>query len=222
MTAEKPSTTQKPGAVDYATERVKVSKKLDPRVKRTRAMLREALIELIAERGFDNLSVQDIASRAILNRATFYLHYRDKYDLLTRSMDDVYEELIAAQAAPEAGNRDMALSNMTLLFTHTSENAAFYRVMLSADAPGAFRARIETLLAGLIQHRIDQLTGGEPAMPRELTIRYIAAAHVGALIWWLEMGMPHPPAVMAEYLLRLTLSGPYRALGFDPDPLGFT
>lgn len=56
----------------------------DLRVRRTRKMLMQALIELTIEKGFAALTVQDIADRAMINRATFYRHYLDKYSLLDK------------------------------------------------------------------------------------------------------------------------------------------
>jgi AcrR family transcriptional regulator len=53
----------------------------DPRVRRTRKLLQDALLELLAEKSFDAITVQDIADRSTINRATFYTHYVDKYDL---------------------------------------------------------------------------------------------------------------------------------------------
>jgi AcrR family transcriptional regulator len=53
----------------------------DPRVKRTRKLLQDALLELLAEKSFDAITVQDIAERSTINRATFYAHYVDKYAL---------------------------------------------------------------------------------------------------------------------------------------------
>jgi AcrR family transcriptional regulator len=55
--------------------------KADPRVKRTRKLLQDALMELLAEKSFDAITVQDIADRSTINRATFYAHYVDKYEL---------------------------------------------------------------------------------------------------------------------------------------------
>lgn len=60
--------------------------KLDPRVKRTRQLLERAFLEVAAEKGFQAVSVQDIAERAGVNRATFYAHFTDKYDLLDYSV----------------------------------------------------------------------------------------------------------------------------------------
>ena len=53
----------------------------DPRVKRTRKLLQDALLELLTEKNFDAITVQDIAERSTINRATFYAHFADKYAL---------------------------------------------------------------------------------------------------------------------------------------------
>jgi AcrR family transcriptional regulator len=55
---------------------------LDPRIRRTRLLLQDALVRLLQKKGFDEISVHDIAEEATINRATFYAHYPDKYALL--------------------------------------------------------------------------------------------------------------------------------------------
>jgi len=61
----------------------------DPRVKRTRQLLQQALMDLLREKGFQAITVQDIAERATLNRATFYAHFTDKYDLIDNVMREI-------------------------------------------------------------------------------------------------------------------------------------
>ena len=68
--------------------------KLDPRVKRTRQMLEQAFVSLLAEKGFDAVSVQDITARAGVNRATFYAHFEDKFALLDYSISESFREEI--------------------------------------------------------------------------------------------------------------------------------
>jgi AcrR family transcriptional regulator len=69
----------------------------DPRVKRTRKLLQQTMMELMAEKSFDAITVQDIAARSTLNRATFYAHFEDKYDLLDTIMrEGIEQELTAA------------------------------------------------------------------------------------------------------------------------------
>ena len=65
----------------------------DPRVKRTRQLIQDAFVALVGEKGFENVTVQHIAERAPVNRATFYSHYHDKYDLLDKSIEEMLEKL---------------------------------------------------------------------------------------------------------------------------------
>src|ERR1700694_4636655 len=67
---------------------------IDLRIRRTHKFLQEAMIELIAEKGFDALTVGDIAERAMINRATFYRHYQDKYDLVAKIFEETTNELV--------------------------------------------------------------------------------------------------------------------------------
>ena len=69
--------------------------KLDPRIRRTRKLLQDALRKLLAEKEFDKISVQDITEAATLNRATFYAHYADKFALLGELIRVSFLELLA-------------------------------------------------------------------------------------------------------------------------------
>jgi AcrR family transcriptional regulator len=68
--------------------------KLDPRVKRTRALILSAFEALLAEKGFESISVQDVTDRAEINRATFYAHFPDKYALLDYSIGHMFMQEI--------------------------------------------------------------------------------------------------------------------------------
>ena len=93
--------------------RAEASKDLDPRVRRTRKMLQDALAQLLKEKEFDKISIGDIAEASTLNRATFYGHYPDKFALLESLVATQFEELIAkrnicfldgfAQHPPQSG-----------------------------------------------------------------------------------------------------------------------
>ena len=68
--------------------------KLDPRVKRTRNLILSAFESLLAEKGFETISVQDVTDKAEINRATFYKHFVDKYDLLDKSISQMFRHEI--------------------------------------------------------------------------------------------------------------------------------
>jgi AcrR family transcriptional regulator len=72
----------------------KEEEKLDPRVKRTRNLILHAFSELLAEKNFESISVQDVTDKAEINRATFYAHFQDKYALLDRSITKLFRQQI--------------------------------------------------------------------------------------------------------------------------------
>ncbi len=77
-------------------------KKLDPRIKRTRQLLQQALIELMAEKSFQAITVQDIAERATVNRVTFYAHFEDKYALLEYTIREMIKQQLRSQVPADA------------------------------------------------------------------------------------------------------------------------
>src|SRR5690554_5800380 len=77
-------------------------KQLDPRIKRTLQLIRDALISLIHEKGFEHITVRNITERAEINRATFYHHFQDKHDLLKRMTDELMLDFLTAiQLSPD-------------------------------------------------------------------------------------------------------------------------
>lgn len=83
-------------------EGLPIEEKLDPRKRRTRQLLHQALVELMAEKGFDAISVQDIAERATINRATFYDHFEDKNALLDYGIRELFRDALRKDLLPDA------------------------------------------------------------------------------------------------------------------------
>lgn len=185
-------------------------------------MLREALVSLVAEQGFDALKVGDITRRAMINRATFYRHYRDKYDLLTHCMDDVLDELLLQISATHTTTGELdhsaPLTNLETLFTHVGEHAHFYRLMLGKDGAGAFTSRLRDYLKQVMTERWRQVAGDAtvPLLLPDLTISFLASAYIGVIVWWVNNDCPGSVQVMAQHMLTLTIQGPYRAFGLQP------
>lgn len=94
------------------TSKENTSKKVDPRIRRTREMLQKAMNDLLKEKGFFDLNVQDIAERAELNRATFYKHYLDKYDLLDVVIRQRLQTLLDDRLPP---NPPLTSENLSIL-----------------------------------------------------------------------------------------------------------
>jgi AcrR family transcriptional regulator len=87
---------------------------IDPRIRRTRHLLQEALCKLLAKKDFDSISVQDIAAAATINRVTFYDHYPDKFALLECMVASRFQELLGERAVKFDGTCASALTGMVL------------------------------------------------------------------------------------------------------------
>jgi AcrR family transcriptional regulator len=110
---------------------------LDPRVVRTRKLLRDAFIELVIEKGYHNLSIKDLTERATLNRVTFYLHYRDKKNFLEETIASFLEELVAGQELPhkdqELFSYDQTHQAAADIFRYVAKHSEFFEAMLVRD-----------------------------------------------------------------------------------------
>ena len=195
-------------------------RKIDRRVLRTRKLLWEALIALIEEKDYSEITIQDIADRANVNRVTFYLHYRDKQDLLVKSVEVIFEEL-AAKTTPLTGDAfrlDVAPQGMTLVYRHIAGNARFYRKLLSENGIPMLVDRLRKFLAELTMQRFQLAMppGRKGPIPLEVVAEYAAGSIIGLITWWLENDMPIPPDEFSHQTLLLTAFGPYWGAGIEP------
>jgi AcrR family transcriptional regulator len=194
-------------------------KKLDRRIQRTRRALREALIALILEKGYESVTIQEITDRADLNRGTLYLHYRDKHDLLLSSSDDVYNDLLAQFVPLDPNHRELNIPerHMVIILQHVAANADFYRVMLGEHGVASFITRLRQIANQVSLQRLIALRQAAPPnpVPSELVASYAGGAIIGAIAWWLENNLPIPPETLAKYTLQLTVSGVYQTIGLD-------
>ncbi len=201
------------------------SRKLDPRIERTQEALRGALMALIEEKGFDAISVQDITERARLNRATFYLHYDDKQDLLVRASEAAFDRLIA-EAGP-IDRENLAFQKpprqVVLLFEHMAKHRRFYRSVLGRPGEPAFAARVHEYIATFTQRRTASLhtiyPAAVPILDDIFISEYVTGALLGIITWWLENDLPRSPEYMADRFGWLSAAGTYRMMGIEPPSL---
>ncbi len=176
----------------------------DLRVRRTRQLLQDAFMALVVEVGFDAITIQLLAERAMVNRATFYRHYQDKFDLA----EQLYAALTAEYQASVAGFAVTdPLRGWEQLFDHIARYAEVYRALL-VGVPD-FREYIcrnieQELLAALVQMGFVP----EPStLPVPLALRYLATSQMGIIQWWLETGQSISTTQMAHYLWQMHTQG---------------
>lgn len=201
---------------------------LDPRVIRTRKLLREAFIELVIEKGYHDLTIKDLTERATLNRVTFYLHYRDKKDFLEETIASFLEELIAQQELPHRKHQLFSYQQTKQaaadIFQFVSKNSQFFTAMLVRDGVWEFQNALENFHYQATLKRLASIRGGVPdtEIEVELLLRHLAGAFIGVLKWWLDNDQPHTPDTMAEKIMAIYRDGIYRCLGYQISEDGFS
>ena len=170
------------------------------RVRRTQKLLREALIELIEERGFEALTVGEITERAMVSRAAFYRNYQDKYALV----EQIFEEAMSAllNAVGDLG-REHPPQIWVTFFEHIAQYERLYRALLGSKGSPWFVRKMRASLAGLIKER-GRLPHGPDASARPahtfsdaFVPDLVSTLLVEAITWWLEQGRPYTPKEIA-------------------------
>ncbi|MDP4163542.1 MAG: TetR/AcrR family transcriptional regulator [Bacillota bacterium] len=192
-------------------------KNVDPRVRRTRNLLIDALIELMAENKYENITIQDISSRATVNRATLYRHFQDKDDLLNKSIDKMLKELFgeASKFYSVVKNIDELQRYVAIhIFEHISRWDKFFHLMLIKKGIPNFIQYLKDFFFDFYDHLISETDVKEEKLPvkKEMLVSYISAAYIGVIVWWLENDMPFSASSMAEQMIQLNASGPYQLL----------
>lgn len=181
---------------------------LDPRVRRSRARLQDALVQLTLEHGYASFGIEDILERADVARATFYTHYRGKDDLLDAVVDETFGDLrTAAVEVLDAEFPDFfTLNAMRTLFRRSVDHAAVLRLVLRGEGDGRPLWRMLEDLAVTAQHwhaRRLQADGHEARVPLPLLARQFAWTVAAVLTWWLEEEPDRSPDDVAELYRQL-------------------
>ncbi|HEY6406464.1 MAG TPA: TetR/AcrR family transcriptional regulator [Ktedonobacteraceae bacterium] len=175
----------------------------DLRVRRTRKLLQQALIEGTVEKGFAALTVRDITRRAMVNRSTFYRHYLDKYDLLEQHINAIYEVLEEEGGIIGEGRHEGLIE----LFKHIQQFPDFYRVVLGAQADAflspSFRQQTRQRFLAYFQQTFSEAASDPETPPLDLKFTTVASAGCGALAWWLEQERPSTPEQFAHWMQQI-------------------
>ncbi|MFZ4452432.1 TetR/AcrR family transcriptional regulator [Salibacterium aidingense] len=190
----------------------------DRRVKRTRRLLKNALLELIHKKGFNAITVRDLTEKADVNRATFYQHYHDKFDLLDQAIDDMLLSLVTyvvPKNVEEITDIEKASPVFVRLFEFIYDNTFFFQVMMGKNGIPSFQRRMVSMIQQFMNEKLEQFHPQPEKMdiPREILIHYISFAHLGLISYWLESDMQYSPGYMARQLSSLTVKGPLAAGG---------
>lgn len=178
--------------------------KVDPRVLRTRQLLKSALVELLEEMEPDKITVNRIATRATINRVTFYLHYRDIQDMMDKMAEEMVVEIEAAMtrkvAEKKTGSDDVILLG---LLEHIAANARFYKVIIGSRGVPIFHERLRDIFVKKINDGVTKHILAEKGIQQDVAVWFGSAAMLGTIASWVRNDMPYSPQFLARQFALL-------------------
>lgn len=177
-------------------------KKTDRRVARTQKLLRDALHSLIHERDYDSIVIKEILDRANVGRSAFYMHFRDKDELLVSAFHDILGTVPSSR--PMSGdNRNESLLWFSLpVFEHLDQLRHAGELKLGPRGRAVLHGHLQKVLAALIAEDVRKSFRGRRKavgqIPLDLLVQYINSTFILVLNWWVENKCPLPPKEVNE------------------------
>lgn len=179
-----------------------MARQLDRRVQRTRKSLQEALIALILEEGYDDISILDITEKANLGRATFYLHFKDKDELLLEVIDQLVVDFLDQVPQLTAAQWHLKDTKTIIkLFEFAANHYDLYRILTigkgGITAARQLQSSIAENVKDFIQSELDGL-GTEAVLPLDFIANHFTGSLLAIIYWWLDNDLPYSAEEMAK------------------------
>lgn len=200
----------------------------DLRVLKTREAIKSHFLDLLLHKSFTDITVKDIADTARIGRGTFYLHYKDKFDLLDQVIDEGLADVLklfkpSSYFRDGRVDLDKAREYALTVFEHFKNNEHFFRAMFFNEGVPFFRSRMQQAfihkftveMRGKIAEikRKQGVGDSEQLIDIEIAPIFISSGMLSLIEWWFKKGMPIPGEKMADKALRLLAGGPISLLG---------
>lgn len=199
---------------------VGATRTVDRRQRKSRAALQGALLQLIATKPYDAITIDDIAGTADVARATFYAHYRDKPAMLLEAGGDLITDLAQRIGAQEVSRPTVFDGGaVSAIVEHAGAHPHLYGLILSGRGGAEVRARVLSAFeqaATQALSRRAEAAGRSPRVPLDVTTTAFVGALVRTVEAWLDAGMATPSAELVERFLHSQLHGVEWSLGFEP------
>ena len=199
-----------------------MAKKTDLRVQRTRKMIIEAFFKLVETKGYEAVTIQDIADEAMINRATFYAHFKDKqhlYDAIFTFTLSAFTAILDSQQLVN-GNRVRVKhieELLTQLYINIQENKSFFLTIMDNNFNEHFRKRLAEIIEEKYATIFSQLriTENDIDVPIDFVIEYMTSIFIGTLHWWITSETDMTPNHLAQLVIRLGGNGHLTFIGIE-------
>lgn len=201
-----------------------MTKKTDLRVKRTHKMIIEAFFQLVEEKGYDCITIQDIADEAMINRATFYAHFKDKQDLYEQIFDFAINAFTSVIDTEQiiVSNR-IKVKQIEFLLTHIyvniQKNKNFFLTIMDGSSNELLRKKLADIIYEKYADIFSKLkiTENDIEVPIDFIIEYMTSIFIGTLHWWITSDTDMSPNHLARLVIKLVGNGHLTVLGLEID-----
>ncbi|KRL01157.1 TetR/AcrR family transcriptional regulator [Liquorilactobacillus capillatus] len=193
-----------------------MSIKSDLRTKKTNKAIYAAFFQLISQKKFSEITINDIAKQAMINRSTFYLHYTDKYALLNTLVEDGITKVINS-VSPKSHISDNKLdyklfaADLSRSLQVIAGQAQLFKFILNDPESLGIRQRAEKALK-------KRLTNGFPLethIVRDLFLEIVSSIYLSVICWWLNNDMKYSTSFLTQELVKFFEVGPEGLLTSD-------
>jgi len=168
---------------------------IDRRRLKSQDAIKHAVIELLSEKNFDDITMQEISDRANVSRGTIYSHYVDKFNLIDKLIEEHINEM--REICESASEMDYIEANV-ILFEYIKDHYLFFSTMIASKGGPYFRTHFLEFLTEEFNNIINVNTGRNRGLNEEIILQFIMSSYIGTVVWWVKNEMPYPPYVMAE------------------------
>ena len=189
----------------------------DRRVQKTQGLLHGALASLIHEKAYDAIAVKEILARANVGRSTFYIHFRNKDELLESGIRDVLRGNETTSSTPSTGAAERVLRFSLPIFEHIERYRGAGDTAVDPQGLAVVHDHLRRVLVELIADDLTR-TGQRHRdrgqdVPCDLLARHVASTFLLVLNWWAESGEPLPARKVNDVFRALTLPAVTEVLG---------
>jgi AcrR family transcriptional regulator len=167
----------------------------------TRKILMQATLQLVLEKGYDAITIQNITDQADLGRGTFYIHFKDKEEVVWTMFQDLYQEM--EQKAHQQLDRNMPqveYYGLLNIFRHAEKNRDLYRLMFGGQGSALLTVRVQDFLAKTFLFDIRNAPDPKEinfSLPEEIEAQILTGMISRLLFWWLETPNDYTAGQMA-------------------------
>ncbi|TBL79029.1 TetR/AcrR family transcriptional regulator [Paenibacillus thalictri] len=169
--------------------------KVDRRILKSQSSIKTAFLELMSEKSFDEITVQDIADKANVGRRTVYLHYLDKYDLLDKLIEEHFNELRRLCKL----SAELSFVDATVVwFEYFEKNHSFFSTIIASKGAASFRRGFLKLVIEELEVELNIKEGVNKGLSKDIVVKFFGTAVVGIVEAYFSNEITDPARAVAE------------------------